>query len=143
VLFRLHRATWAETAFPSFAGREPFHRAFARLALERGWLRLHILELAQKPVAAYYGFRIGQVEWGYQFGRDRAEDRASVGAVIAGHAIRESIAEGAGQFRLGPGAQAYKTRLATDDPGVETIGLADGLRGHAVLRASARRAAAA
>jgi CelD/BcsL family acetyltransferase involved in cellulose biosynthesis len=140
VLFALHRAYWREHASPWFAGLEPFHRAFAAAALAEDWLRLHVLELEGRPAALYLGFRFGEAEFAYQFGRDPAYERDSVGAVIAGHAIRTSIEEGAAEFRLGPGSQGYKTRLATDDPGLETVGRAQGLRGRAALYAAGRRA---
>ena len=139
VLFELHRARWGERASRWFAGREAFQRAFSRVALDRGWLRLDVLELDGRPVAAYNGFRFGAEEWSYQFGRDPAEDASSVGLVIAAHAIRRALEEGAEVFRLGPGAQRYKIRFATDELGLETIGRARGLRGWASLLAARRR----
>jgi CelD/BcsL family acetyltransferase involved in cellulose biosynthesis len=138
VLFRLHRARWGVEASPWFAGREGFQRAFATAAFARGWLRLRLLELEGRPVAAYYGFRFGDAEWFYQLGREPGAE-GSVGLVIVAHAIRESLAEGAAEFKLGPGAQSYKLRFATDDPGLETVGLATGWRGRAALLAARRR----
>jgi len=139
VLFDLHRARWGEEASRWFAGREAFQREFAQAAFDRGWLRVSLLELEGRPVAAYHGFRVGPVEWSYQFGRDTAEESSSVGLVIAAHAIRNSIEGGAATFRLGPGDQPYKQRFATGDEGLETIGRARGLRGRAALRAARRR----
>jgi CelD/BcsL family acetyltransferase involved in cellulose biosynthesis len=139
VLFELHRARWGEQASRWFAGREAFQREFAQVALDRGWLRVSLLELESRPVAAYHGFRVGDVEWSYQFGRDMAEESSSVGLVIAAHAIRRSIEDGAATFRLGPGDQPYKRRFATEDEGLETIGRARGLRGRAALLAAKRR----
>ena len=46
-LFALHRARWPGSHW--FAAAEAFHREFAAVALERGWLRLWILELAGAP----------------------------------------------------------------------------------------------
>jgi CelD/BcsL family acetyltransferase involved in cellulose biosynthesis len=140
VLFRLHRALWGERADPWFAGAEELHRSFAETALAKGWLRLRLLELEGRPAAVYLGYRFGATEWAYQFGRDPSEERGSIGAVIAGHAVRASIEEGASLFHLGPGAQEYKRRLATDDPGLQTVGRAGGLRGRAALLAAKRRA---
>ena len=139
VLFGLHRARWGEHASRWFAGREAFQRAFAHAALERGWLRLSWLELDGRPVAAYSGFRLGGIEWSYQFGRDPAEEGSSVGLLIAAHAVRAALEDGASEFRLGPGDQAYKLRFATEDPVLETVGLAHGLRGRASLLAARRR----
>lgn len=139
VLFELHRARWGEQASRWFAGREAFQREFSRVALERGWLRVSLMELEGRPVAAYHGLRFGESEWSYQFGRDPAEDGSSVGLLVAAHAVRRSIEEGAAAFRLGPGDQPYKLRFATGDDGLETVGRARGLRGRAALIAARRR----
>ncbi len=140
VLFRLHRARWGDDASIWFAGQEPFHRAFARTALDRGWLHLWLLELEGEPVAAYLGYRFGGTELVYQYGRDPAPRATSPGLVLIGHAVREAFAAGASAVEFGPGPQAYKFRFATDDPGLETVGLAQGLRGRAALLAARRRA---
>lgn len=59
-LFRLHEARWGPAEEGGLHGdRQPFHREFAALALERGWLRLWFLEAGGQPVAAWYGFRFG------------------------------------------------------------------------------------
>jgi CelD/BcsL family acetyltransferase involved in cellulose biosynthesis len=138
ILFGLHRARWQEDASRWFGGQEAFHRAFARAALERGWLRLRLLELEGGAVAGYLGFSFGDTEWFYQLGREPSAE-SSVGLVLVAHALREAIAEGVTDFRLGPGAQSYKLRFATDDPGLETVGSARGLRGRAALFAARRR----
>jgi CelD/BcsL family acetyltransferase involved in cellulose biosynthesis len=139
VLFELHRERWGDEASIWFAGQEAFQRAFSRTALERGWLRLRLLELNGRPVAAYCGFRFGGVERSYQFGRDPSEKSSSVGLVLVAYALRRSLEEGATEFKLGPGAQLYKTRFATEDPGLETVGLARGLRGRAAILAAKKR----
>jgi CelD/BcsL family acetyltransferase involved in cellulose biosynthesis len=136
-LFELHRARWS-TEPSRFAEQEELHRSFASIAFARGWLRLRLLELEDRPVAAYYGFRFGDVEWFYQLGRDPAAT-GSVGLLLLARALRESIEEGAAEFKLGPGAQSYKTRFATGDPGLETVTLASGPRGRAVLLAGRLR----
>jgi CelD/BcsL family acetyltransferase involved in cellulose biosynthesis len=139
-LFELHRRRWAEDASPFFAGLESFHRAFATAAFARGWVRLRLLELEGRVVAVSYSLRFGPAEWSYQYGREPELEHESVGLILAAHAIREAFAEGAREFRLGPGLQPYKLRFATADPGLETIGLARSLRGHAALVAARRRA---
>jgi CelD/BcsL family acetyltransferase involved in cellulose biosynthesis len=140
VLFELHRERWGEQASRWFAGREQFQRDFSRVAFERGWLRVSVLELEGRPVAAYHGLRFGDSGWSYQFGRDPAEDSSSVGLIMTAHAVRGSIEEGATAFRLGPGNQPYKLRFATGDDGLETVGRARGMRGRAALAAANRRA---
>jgi len=138
-LFELHRERWAGEASPYFAGLEAFHRAFSAVAFERGWLRVRVHELDGRVVAITHGFRFGGAEWSYQFGRDAELERGSLGLVASAHAIREAFAEGAEEFRLGPGRQSYKLRFATDDPGLQTVGIARGLRGRASLAAAIRR----
>jgi CelD/BcsL family acetyltransferase involved in cellulose biosynthesis len=137
-LFALHRARWGADASPWFAGAEAFHRAFAAAAHRRGWLRLRLLEVDGSPVAANYSFRFGDVEWSYQHGRDPAFEDASVGLLILARAIHEAFDEGATEFSLGPGAQAYKLRFATDDPGLDSVARVHGLRGRAWLLAAKR-----
>jgi CelD/BcsL family acetyltransferase involved in cellulose biosynthesis len=148
VLFDLHRRRWGDQAAREFAGTEAFHREFAARALERGWLRLWLMELEGRPVAAWYGFRFGGADWYYQAGRDPAWDRYSVGTVLFGHTIRGCIDAGLERFMFLRGDEPYKRRFATGDPGLETVALATGVLGGAALRAadvmpiSARRRAA-
>ncbi|HEY7604979.1 MAG TPA: GNAT family N-acetyltransferase [Gaiellaceae bacterium] len=138
-LFRLHRLRWGSEASPFFAGLEAFHREFAAVALERGWLRLRLAERNDDAVAVNHCFRFGDAEWGYQIGRDPSDRAGSVGLILFAHSVREAIAEGAAAFMLGPGAQPYKLRLATEDPGLETVAVVRGLRGRAALLAERRR----
>jgi CelD/BcsL family acetyltransferase involved in cellulose biosynthesis len=133
-LFRLHRARWQEPT--TFASREAFHRGFAARALERGWLRLWLLELDGEPAAAWYGFRYGAAESYYQAGRRPELERLSLGFVLMTHTIREAIASGADEYRLLRGGEEYKYRFAATDRGLETIGLALTARGAAALGAA-------
>ena len=131
VLFELHRARWGDEASRWFSGREQFHRDFSQVALERGWLRVLLLELDGRPVAAYHGLRFGATAWSYQFGRDPSEDSSSVGLLMTAHAVR-ALDRGR-RDRVPPraGNQPYKMRFATGDDGLETVGRARGLRGRA------------
>ena len=138
VLFALHRARWGRKR-SGFAAYEAFHRDFAATALERGWLRLWFLEVDGEPVAAWYGFRFAGIESYYQAGRDPAWDHASVGFVLLVHTIRAALDDGVREYRFLQGAEEYKYRFATEDPGVETIGLSRGpLGAGAVALASLR-----
>jgi CelD/BcsL family acetyltransferase involved in cellulose biosynthesis len=138
-LFELHRGRWGSEASPFFSGLEPFHRAFARAAFARGWVRLHVFEIDGRPVAVNYSLRFGDAEWSYQLGRDLRLEHASVGLIGTAIAVRGAFAEGATVFRLGPGEQPYKLRLANDSSTLETVGIARGLRGRASLVAARRR----
>lgn len=134
-LFRLHRATW--TSATEFSRAEPFHRAFAKVAQERGWLRLWVLEVEGATVATWYGFRFGSAVSFYQQGRDARWQRRSVGSVLLGRTIRAAMDEGAAEYRLLRGDESYKARWADDDPGLATIGRAGSALGAAVLRSHA------
>jgi CelD/BcsL family acetyltransferase involved in cellulose biosynthesis len=138
-LFALNRLRWGSEASPWFAGFEAFHREFAAVALERGWLRLRLVENDEGAIAVNHSFRFGAAEWGYQIGRDPADRTSSAGPILFAHSVREAIAEGATTFNLGPGRQSYKARLATEDPGLETVAVVRSIRGRAALLALRRR----
>jgi CelD/BcsL family acetyltransferase involved in cellulose biosynthesis len=127
LLFGLHAARWgADSAFLRW--RE-FHVEFARVALERGWLRLWFLELDGRAAAAWYGFRFGRVESYYQAGRDIAHGDASVGFVLLAHTIREAATDGMREYRFLRGGEPFKSRFADADPGLETVVVTHGVRG--------------
>lgn len=126
-LFSLHRERWAGRA-TDFAD-SPFHRELARIALDRGWLRLWILELDERPVAAWHGFHVDGVTNYYQAGRDPAHDRLSVGFVLLAHTIERAIAEGAREYRFGRGAEPFKFRFTDADSGLDTVALTRGTAG--------------
>jgi CelD/BcsL family acetyltransferase involved in cellulose biosynthesis len=134
LLFALHRARWGtRSAFSRF---EPFHRDFAAVALERGWLRLWFLELDERPAAAWYGFRFAGIESYYQAGRDISLRQESVGFVLLAHSIREAAEEGMHEYRLLRGDESFKLRFADGDPGLETFALAQGIRGRTARAAA-------
>ena len=142
ILFDLHRKRWAgsESAFVRLAA---FHRDFAAAAFERGWLRLWFLEVGHAAVAAWYGLRFRGIEWYYQAGRDPAWDRFGVGLVLLAHSLREAIADGMREYRLGRGDEDYKSRLTDDRSVVQTVTLTRGPKGRIAVAAveAARRSA--
>jgi CelD/BcsL family acetyltransferase involved in cellulose biosynthesis len=133
-LFALHRARWGtrKTSFDD----APFHRDVARTALDRGWLRLWLLELGGRPVAAWLGFQVGEVGSYYQAGRDPTYERLSVGFVLLAHSVRAAMGDGAAEYRFGRGAEEFKYRFTRGDPGLETVTLARGRAGQAALGAA-------
>ncbi len=111
VLFELHRRRWSERGGSdglAGPGILEFHEDWSRLALARGWLRLFVLWLGESPAAALYGFRYGRVFSFYQSGFDPRFASLSVGTVAMGLSIREAIEEGASEFDLLHGEEAYK-----------------------------------
>ncbi|MGZ4251589.1 MAG: GNAT family N-acetyltransferase [Solirubrobacteraceae bacterium] len=132
-LVALHRARWGAQSSSFDGARESFHREFASVALERGWLRLWLAESDGVPVAAWYGFRFAGVESYYQSGRDPQWDRHGVGAGILEHSIREAFADGMHEYRLLRGDESYKRRYATAPGTVVTVALPGTARGRALV----------
>lgn len=120
VVFALHRARWSEGR-SSFAPREAFYRKFAALALERGWLRLWILEIDGQPAAARYDFEFAGVYNAYNAGRDPAWNKAGIGLVLRAHTMREALTHGAAEYRFLRGGEPYKKRFLTEDAGLVTM----------------------
>jgi CelD/BcsL family acetyltransferase involved in cellulose biosynthesis len=128
LLFSLHRARWGRRT-SAFTRWERFHLDFAATALERGWLRLWMLELDGRSVAAWYGFRYAGVESYYQAGRDPRRSDESVGFVLLAHSIKEAAMDGIREYRLLRGGEQFKLRFATADPGLATFLIARGTKG--------------
>lgn len=138
-LFKLHAARWGEDGSTAFTqDHQAFHREFAWLALDKGWLRLWLAEVDGAPIAALYGFRFAGSELYYQSGRDPAWDRYAVGFVLLTHAVRAALDEGASEYRLLRGGEAYKQRFADYDPGLATLVLARGPAMRAAVRLALR-----
>jgi CelD/BcsL family acetyltransferase involved in cellulose biosynthesis len=132
-LIRLHGAQWGGRSRAFRGAREAFHREFAKLALERGWLRLWLAEAEGAPVAAWYGFRFGAAEYFYQSGRDPAWDKYRLGAGLLEHSMREAFADGMREYRLLRGDEAYKQRYATETRRLLTIAVPRTLGGWAAV----------
>jgi CelD/BcsL family acetyltransferase involved in cellulose biosynthesis len=130
-LLRLHDARWADRS-ESSALADPtvreFHLEFARAAFERGWLRLTVMEVDEVPIAALYGWLIGERWSYYQAGFDPAWSRQSPGFLLLAETIREAIEDGASEYDMLRGDEAFKRRFASSSRPVRTVLLAP--RGH-------------
>jgi CelD/BcsL family acetyltransferase involved in cellulose biosynthesis len=135
--FRLHRARFHEHVCNFCGDHEPFQREFAALALERGWLRLLLLEIDGKPVCCEYGFVFENAYFAYQGGRDPAWDRESVGFLLEVESIRRTLEEGAAEYRFLGGEEDYKYRYPTEDPRLETVASPASRRGRVACAALA------
>ena len=85
-----------------------FHRDFTREALRKGWLRLFIMHLNDKPVSALYCFNYGGKFHLYQAGFDTHYGRYSVGLGAIGLSIRHALREGASEYDFLRGNEKYK-----------------------------------
>jgi CelD/BcsL family acetyltransferase involved in cellulose biosynthesis len=119
--FSLHNDRWATESSLVASARVEFLREFAAIAFDHAWLRLWFLELDEEPVAAWLGFRYQDVETYYQAGRRLALADGSVGQVLLAHTIREALADGMREYRLGPGGSPYKYRFTDGDPGIQNV----------------------
>lgn len=116
-LIDLHRRRWHEKgASEAFATPDilSFHHDVSRLALERGWLRLFVLWLNDRPAAALYGFQRNRRFYFYQSGLDPEYSRYSVGLVTMGLAIQSALEEGAEEYDLLHGNESYKSLWASE-----------------------------
>jgi hypothetical protein len=116
-LITLHNMRWSERggseAFHT-PGMAAFHREFSRIALSLGWLRLYVLRLNGQPAASLYGFHYGRTFYFYQSGFNPAFAKHSVGLIMMGLAIKSAIAEGAEEYDLLHGNEAYKSHWSRD-----------------------------
>jgi CelD/BcsL family acetyltransferase involved in cellulose biosynthesis len=124
--FALHDARWTDRGGSSISTERArlFHREFAAALLELGWLRLWFLELDGEAVAVWYGWNVGGRYAYYLAGLEPDRQQLSVGFVLLAHTVREAIAEGAREYDLLRGSEAYKDRFATERREVETVVLA-------------------
>jgi CelD/BcsL family acetyltransferase involved in cellulose biosynthesis len=135
-LFAMHRERWPGGSGFLAGGAEPFHRRFAHAALERGWLRLWLLEADGQAQAAWYGFRFAGCEAHYQSGRFASCSRGG-GTVLLAHAIRAALEDGMREYRFLRGGEPYKLRWANDDASLETVAVGITRAGRAAARLAA------
>ena len=104
------------------------------------------MEIDGQAVAAWYGWRLG---WRYAYylaGFDPRWAHRSVGFLLIAQTVRAAIAEGATEYDLLLGDEAYKRRFATGSRRVETVMLTRArdpirplFRAEAALRSGYRR----
>ena len=112
-LFHLHNRRWRQRWMPGgFASPQvrAFHREWAARALAAGWLRLHVLRVADRITAVLYVFHTGGDAYYYLSGFDTQLSRYGLGTVLTGEAIRVAITEGCTVFDFLRGAEPYKFR---------------------------------
>jgi len=132
-LFSLHREQWRRKP-TDFDGRDQaFQREFIAKAHERGWLRLLVLELDERPAVTMLLYRFAGVDYAYQIARNQEFDRFSVGFLTINHALRTALEDGMREFRFLRGGESYKSRFTTTDRGLETLALARGPIGNTTL----------
>jgi CelD/BcsL family acetyltransferase involved in cellulose biosynthesis len=139
--FDLHDRRWAGRGGSSLDSdrARAFHHGFAAAALQRGWLRLWFLEFDGAPVAAWYGWRIGERYAFYNGGLDPDHSKLSPGLVLLARVIESAFGEGARVFDFLLGDEGYKARFAEHSRPVTDLTLARPLPNPAALVVSAER----
>ena len=108
---RRYAGRGGSTAFTSPAARA-FHEEATRRALDHGWLRMYALRVNGAVAAVMYGFALNGRFYFYQHGYDETYAGHSIGLVLMALTIRTAIDEGAGEFDMLWGTEAYKARWA-------------------------------
>lgn len=110
-LVNFHEERWTSrggsTAFQT-ADLRAFHNDVTRRALDCGWLRLYELNLNDTTAAVMYGFHYNGRFYFYQHGFGEQYRTHGVGLVLMGLTIQSAIEEGASEFDMLYGGEAYK-----------------------------------
>ena len=112
-LFRLEGSGWKAregTSILSNPASAALYRSFAARASQRGWLRLHLLELDGHPIAADLGCAFAGTEFLLKTGFDERHGDASPGLILLARTLQATIAEGHKAYDFLGGAQHYKLR---------------------------------
>lgn len=119
--WRLHVDRWGDSAQFAKGAVRDFTEDFCHVAVDRGWLRLRLLEVDGVPQAAQLNFRYGGAESLYQAGRNPTLDDSSVGFMLTTDTLRSVCEDGLGQFRFLRGNDGYKYRFANVASDVQSI----------------------
>ena len=116
-LFHLEGSGWKAregTAILSNPASAALYRSFAARASERGWVRLHLLELDGQPIAADLGCAFAGTEFLLKTGFDERHAGVSPGLVLLANTLRATIEEGHTAYDFLGGAQHYKMRWGAE-----------------------------
>jgi len=115
IVIELHKKRWSKGLSEAFQSDSviAFHREFAQLAADRGWLRLLSLFLDSIPASALYGLKYGPTFYFYQSGFDPAYSKHSVGVATMALAIKTAIEDGASEYDFLHGDEEYKFHWAS------------------------------
>ena len=138
-----YRERGGSTAFTSSSIRS-FHDAATSRALTCGWLNMYALRLDDTVAAVMYGFNYGGRFYFYQHGYDDRYSAHSIGLVLMALTVQAAIADGALEFDMLWGTEAYKALWARETRGLQRIEMFPLRLGEAMHRhaADARRGVA-
>jgi CelD/BcsL family acetyltransferase involved in cellulose biosynthesis len=151
-LLRVEASGWKGrrgTAIASSAATRGLYRRFAHSAARAGWLRVHLLELDGRPIAADLGCAIADTGFLVKTGYDESLHRFSPGLVLRAEVLQALTDEGLrGYDFLGPN-DPYKLRWTADVRPRATIralrgaAVPPGAAYHRAIRPTLKRAHAA
>lgn len=100
----------------SFSGADikRFHYDVASSFLEKQWLKLYFLNYENEPIASLYAFKYKHKLYYYQSGFSSHWEKLSLGVVLFGYAIKDSINERLKEFHFLRGEEHYKSRWTKD-----------------------------
>jgi CelD/BcsL family acetyltransferase involved in cellulose biosynthesis len=124
-LHKLRFASQAKTSSFLLPEVQRFHRDLIGVMGPADGLRLFILEIKGRAVAALYGFSSGTKFLYFQAGMDPQWARLSVGLVLMGCVIEQVIKEGHTEFDFLRGDEAYKYQWATGVRTTHTVRVFD------------------
>ncbi|MCL6473097.1 MAG: GNAT family N-acetyltransferase [Firmicutes bacterium] len=113
LFFKLHQKRFINKKKPGAYLSPKFRKFHTDLATElekQGWLRLYIMEIDGRAIAAIYGFAFGDSFYYYLGGFEPDWGNVSVSTVLIGRAIEDSIAEGLHNFNFLRGDEPYKLK---------------------------------
>ena len=84
-------------------------------------MKLYFLNYENEPIASLYGFKYDDKLYYYQSGFDSNWERFSLGTVLFGYAIKDSINEGLKEFHFLRGEEQYKSRWTKDYRETENV----------------------
>jgi CelD/BcsL family acetyltransferase involved in cellulose biosynthesis len=117
-LIRLHGARWAVRGEPGVLD-DPAVRAFHETATEHllaeGRLRLDVLTLEGRPIAAHYGLRQGGRGYSYIHGYDPEFAAYAPSRLLIARVIEEACRDGLAEFDFLRGPEAYKYEWGARD----------------------------
>jgi FkbM family methyltransferase len=118
---RLHRLRFEKSARRSSfldAELQAFHTRVLLPLTMRGWVRIYLLRVSGRAIAALYGFMVRKKFFYYQSGTDPAWLRAGAGAACIAGVIEHCISCGAVEYDFLRGEEEYKrywTRTTRQD----------------------------
>ncbi|MDQ3940863.1 MAG: GNAT family N-acetyltransferase [Actinomycetota bacterium] len=88
-----------------------FFERVARAFMPLGWLRLDFLQVAERPVAATFGFELGRTFYLYNSAYEPDVARLSPGVILAARLVEHAIEKGLKTFDFLRGPERYKYQL--------------------------------